>query len=41
MEKKTLALGRTMTWNNVANQYARLFMKAIEEAQLKGDMLVG
>lgn len=41
MEKKTLALGRTMTWKNVANQYARLFMKAIEEAQLKGDMLVG
>ncbi len=41
MEKRTMALGRTMMWKNVANQYARLFIKTIEETQLKGDTLVG
>lgn len=41
MEKKILALGRTMMWKNVANQYAQLFIKTIEETQLKGDILVG
>jgi hypothetical protein len=28
-------------WKNVANQYAQLFIKTIEETQLKGDILVG
>lgn len=42
MEKKTLALGRTMMWKNVANQYAQLFIQTIEEAHLReGDVLIG
>nr|PZN08862.1 MAG: glycosyl transferase family 1 [Caldicoprobacter oshimai] len=41
MEKKTLALGRTMTWKNIANQYAELFIKTIEENHSKGDMRIG
>ncbi len=41
MEKKSLALGRMMMWKNIANQYAQLFIETIEEAQLRGDMLIG
>jgi len=31
MEIKTMAVGRTMTWENVANQYVKLCIKTIDE----------
>jgi len=31
MEIKTMAVGRTMTWENVANQYVELCIKTIQE----------
>jgi polysaccharide biosynthesis protein PslF len=40
MELKTLAVGRTMTWGNVASGYTQLFIKIIEEFHPDG-VLVG
>ncbi|MDR3560949.1 MAG: glycosyltransferase family 4 protein [Negativicutes bacterium] len=40
MELKTLAVGRTMTWDNVASRYTGLFIKIIEEYHPDG-VLVG
>jgi polysaccharide biosynthesis protein PslF len=40
MELKTLAVGRTMTWGNVASGYTQLFIKTIEEFHPDG-VLVG
>ena len=39
MEQKTLSLGRTMMWGNVAKQYAKLFITSLED-YLKGEALV-
>ena len=39
MERKTLAVGQTMTWANVAGRYTRLFNHIIEES--KSGVLVG
>lgn len=40
MELKTLAVGRTMTWDKVASSYTQLFIKLIEEFNPDG-VLVG
>jgi len=40
MEKKTLAIGRTMTWDRVAWSYTQLFLKITEEYHPDG-VLVG
>jgi len=40
MEKRTLSLGKTMMWSNVAKQYAELFIDALEEAKIE-DSVVG
>jgi len=32
MEEKTLSVGRTMTWENVANHYAKLFTNTLEKS---------
>jgi polysaccharide biosynthesis protein PslF len=40
MELKTLAVGRTMTWDNVARSYTKLFIKITEEFHPDG-VLVG
>ena len=40
MELKTLAVGRTMTWDNVASRYTKLFIKITEEFHPDG-VLVG
>lgn len=39
MERKTLSVGRTMMWENVANQYTKLFIDTIEEMKLVGSMV--
>jgi len=39
MEQKTLSLGRTMMWGNIANQYAELFVNVLENYR-EGDALV-
>ena len=38
MEMRTLSLGRTMMWSNVANQYTRLFIDTLEKARMTGSM---
>jgi len=35
MELKTLAIGRKMTWDKVANQYAKMFLGIINEFQIE------
>ncbi|PKM83141.1 MAG: glycosyl transferase family 1 [Firmicutes bacterium HGW-Firmicutes-14] len=40
MEMKTLAVGREMTWANVAGRYARLFTGIMETPQPKGMQLL-
>jgi len=40
MEKRTLNLGKTMMWSNIAKQYAELFIDALEEARIE-DSVVG
>ena len=40
MEKRTLSVGRTMMWYNVANQYTKLFMDVLEKAKLKDSMVI-
>jgi hypothetical protein len=34
MEKKTLAVGQTMTWDNVAGMYTRLFINSMNKFQM-------
>jgi len=34
MERKTLAVGRMMTWDKVAGSYIQLFSKIIEEGRM-------
>jgi len=40
MEKKTLSVGRTMMWSNVANHYTKLFIDTLEEQKLAGSQVV-
>ncbi|HHW47330.1 MAG TPA: glycosyltransferase [Clostridiaceae bacterium] len=40
MEKRTLSLGKTMMWSNVAKQYAELFIDTLEEEKIE-DSVVG
>lgn len=40
MEKRTLSVGRTMMWGNVANQYAKLFIDTLEEQKVAGSLVV-
>lgn len=40
MEQKTLNVGRTMMWGNVANQYAKMFIDTLEEYRKSGAMVV-
>jgi len=40
MEKKTLSVGRTMTWENVANHYTRLFIDTLDKMKLTDSMVV-
>ncbi|MBP2642725.1 MAG: glycosyl transferase group 1 [Firmicutes bacterium] len=39
MELKALAIGRTMTWNNIASRYTQLFVRIIEEFHPDGAMV--
>ncbi|CDG37594.1 group 1 glycosyl transferase [Acetivibrio thermocellus BC1] len=39
MERRTLSLGRTMMWENVASCYSRLFIDTLEETKLSGSMI--
>jgi len=39
MELKTLAVGRTMTWDKVASRYTQLFIKLIEEFNPDGALV--
>ena len=40
MELKTLAVGRMMTWDNVANRYSQLFIKVIEKLKMNSERSV-
>ncbi len=40
MEKRTLSIGKTMMWGNVAKQYARLFLDILEEMKQADGMVV-
>lgn len=40
MERRTLSVGRTMMWGNVANQYTKLFIDILEKLKLMGSMVV-
>ena len=40
MERKTLSVGRTMMWGNVANQYTKLFIDTLEELKLLSTKVV-
>lgn len=40
MERRTLTVGRTMMWGNVANQYTKLFIDTLEKAKVEGGMVV-
>ena len=39
MERRTLSLGRTMVWSNIANQYTKLFIKTLEQIKYTGSMV--
>ncbi|SHE74505.1 glycosyltransferase family 4 protein [Desulforamulus putei] len=36
MEQKTLSIGKTMMWGNIANQYTRLFLNILEKSRKAG-----
>ncbi|SDF66677.1 glycosyltransferase family 4 protein [Sporolituus thermophilus] len=38
MEKRTLFLGRTMTWGNVATQYVKLFINIMQQGRTKAEV---
>jgi glycosyltransferase involved in cell wall biosynthesis len=40
MEEKTLSVGRTMMWENVANHYAKLFTYTLERIKIEKSMVV-
>lgn len=40
MEKRTLSVGMTMMWGNIANQYARLFVNTLEKEKLRDIVVV-
>lgn len=40
MESKTLSLGRTMMWENIAKQYVKMFIDTVEKARLKDTRVV-
>lgn len=40
MEKRTLSIGKTMMWGNIANQYTKLFIDTLEKANLQKGMVV-
>jgi len=40
MEKRTLSVGMTMMWSNVANQYTKLFIDTLENEKSRGSMVV-
>lgn len=40
MERRTLSVGRTMMWGNVANHYTKLFIDTLEETKLVSSMVV-
>lgn len=39
MERRTLSLGRTMVWSNIANQYTKLFIETLEQIKYTGSMV--
>lgn len=40
MERRTLSLGKTMMWENVADHYTKLFIDTIEESKPASNMVV-
>ena len=40
MEKKTLSLGRSMMWENVAKRYSMIFINTLEEMKLVNSEVV-
>ena len=40
MEKRTMRIGRTMVWENVANRYAQLFIETLDKSKVAGSMEV-
>lgn len=40
MESKTLSLGRTMMWEDIAKQYVKMFIKVVEKVRLKDSAVV-
>jgi len=40
MERRTLSVGRTMMWGNVANQYTKLFIDIIGKMETAGSIVV-
>ncbi len=40
MERKTLSVGRTMMWRNIANHYTKLFIDTLEELKFSDSMVV-
>ena len=38
MEERTLSVGRTMMWGEVANHYAKFFMDILETSNPKGSL---
>ncbi|AGC67100.1 glycosyl transferase group 1 [Thermoclostridium stercorarium subsp. stercorarium DSM 8532] len=40
MEKRTLSVGMTMMWGNIANQYTKLFIDTLEKSKFQSSMVV-
>jgi len=40
MENRTLKFGRAMMWENVANNYAKLFIDTLDNMNLTDSMVV-
>jgi glycosyltransferase involved in cell wall biosynthesis len=40
MERRTLSVGRTMMWENVANHYTRLFIDTLDKMKLTDSMVI-
>ncbi len=40
MERRTLSVGRTMRWENVANQYTKLFIDTLDQMKLTDSMVI-
>lgn len=40
MESRTLSLGRTMMWEDIAKQYVKMFIKVVEKVRLKDSAVV-